>query len=48
MQHSVCVCVCVCVVDREENRVFTRRTLVVVMSMDGCPVPNKPYGFCGH
>ena len=41
MQHSVCVCVCV--VDREENRVFARRTLVVVMSMDGCPVPNKPY-----
>ena len=35
MQHteSVCVCVhaCVCVLDKEGNRVFTSRALVVVV-----------------
>ena len=31
----VCVCVCVCVLDREGNRVFASRALVVVLSTHG-------------
>ena len=30
MRVCVCVCVCACVLDREGNRVFAGKTLVVV------------------